>query len=178
MIALQENWAGLIDFVVELTTGGFGAFDVVVNFYAVEREGDFVSDDGGLGGLPLVSGLGDKFIRGFEIIDGAIAIDGCLAASVIAEDLDFMTAPQIKPAVGFVGNHEFEFDGEIPKFVVGDEIVAVKIFIGGILKHAILDRPTVAAIGMAEMPTGGVFAVKDRAESLFVSGENAQGGGE
>lgn len=118
MIALQEDWARLVDFVVELAAGGFGAFDVVVNFYAVEDESDLVSDDSSFGGLPLAAGFGYEFVRRFEVIDGAIAIDGGLASRVIAKDLDFVPAPQVKAAVGFIGDHVFEFDCEIPEFLV------------------------------------------------------------
>src|SRR6267142_369228 len=79
-----------VDFVVDFAAGGFCAFDVVVDFYAVEGEADFVSDDGGFSGLPLVAGFGNEFVRRFEIVDGAVAIDGVSAAGVIAQDLDFV----------------------------------------------------------------------------------------
>src|SRR5262249_31482466 len=99
------------------------------NFYAVEGEGDFVSDDGGFSRLPLVTWFGDEFVGCFEIIDGAIAVDRVGAASVVAEDLNFLASAKVKAAVGFVGDHEFEFNDEVREFGVGDEIVAVKILV-------------------------------------------------
>ena len=53
VIALKKNRAGLVDSVVELAARGFGAFDVVMDFYAVEGEADFVSNDGRFGGLAI-----------------------------------------------------------------------------------------------------------------------------
>ena len=166
----------MINFVVEFTAGGFGAFDIVVDFHAVENERDFISDNGCLGGLPLVSGFGDKFVGRLEVVDGAVAVDGIGSASVIAKDLDFVAAAQIEATVGFVGDHELEFNDEVPKFVVSDEIVAMKVFVGGVLENAVFDRPTIAPVGMAEMPPCGVFAIEERAETLFTSGMDAEGG--
>lgn len=57
VIALEKDWAGLVDLIVEFTAGGLGAFDIVVDFYSIEGEADFVSDDGGFSGLPLVAGF-------------------------------------------------------------------------------------------------------------------------
>ena len=84
MVALQKDRAGLVYFIINLAAGGFVALDIVVNFYAVEGEGDFVSDDGGFSRLPLVTWFGDEFVGCFEIIDGAIAVDRVNATSVVA----------------------------------------------------------------------------------------------
>ena len=175
VIALEKDWTGLVDLVVEFTAGGFGAFDVVVDFYAVEGEADFVPDDGGFGGLPLVARFGDEFVGRFEVVDGAVAIDGIGAAGVVTEDLNFMASAEIEAAIRFVGDHVFEFDGEVPKLLVCNEIVSVKVLIGGVLENTVLDGPTIAAIGVAEMPAGGVFAVKERAEAIFLRGTSAEG---
>jgi len=174
VVALEKDWSGLVDFVVDFAAGGFCAFDVVVDFYAVEGEADFVSDDGGFSGLPLVAGFGNEFVRCFEIVDGAVAVDGIGAASVIAEDLDFVASTEIEAAVGFVGHHEFEFDGEVPEFVVGDEVVAVKVFVGGVYEDAVFDSPTVTAVRISEVPARGVFAIEERAEAFFVSSKGTE----
>jgi hypothetical protein len=175
VIALEKYGARLVDFVVEFAAGGFGAFDVVVDFYPVEGEADFVSDDSGLGGLPLVAGFGHEFVWRFEIVNGAVAIDGVGSASVIAEDLDFVASAEIEAAVGFVWDHVVEFDGEVPKLLVCDEVVSVQLFVGCIFQNAVLNGPTIAAVGMAEAPTGGVFAIEERAEAIFVGGEGTEG---
>jgi len=174
VVALEKDWAGLIDLVVDFTAGRFGAFDIVVNFHAVESEADFVSDDGGLGSLPLVAGFGDEFVRHFEIVNGAVAVDGICAASIIAKDLDFVAATKIKAAVGFVRNHEVKPNGEVPEFLVGDEVVAVKVFVGGIFENAVFDGPTVAPVWMTKMPARGVFAIEERAEAFFVGSESTE----
>ena len=175
VIALEKNRARLVDFVIEFAASSFGAFNVVVNFYAVEGERDFVSDDGGFSGLPLVTGFGDEFVGCFEVVDGAIAVDGVSAASIITEDLNFMAATKIEAAVGFIGHHEFKFDGEIPKFVVGDEIVAVKVFVRSVLQDAVFDGPTVATSWMTEMPASRVLSVEERTKASFIGGESAEG---
>jgi hypothetical protein len=175
VIALEKDRAGLVDFIVKFAAGGFGALDVVVDFYTVEGEADFVAHDCGLGGLPLVAGFGDEFVGRFEIVDGAVAIDGIGAAGVVTQDLNFMTSAEVEAAVRFVGDHVFEFDCEVPKLLVCDEIVAMKVLIGGVLENSVLNGPTVPAVRMAEMPAGGVFAVEERAEAFFVSSASAEG---
>src|SRR5882724_5961359 len=122
MIALKKNWAGLVNFVVEFAAGGFSALDIVVNFDVVKSQGDFVSDDGCFGGLPLVARFRNEFVGRFEVIDGAIAIDCIGAASVIAQDLNLVPSAEVKAAVGFIGDHKFEFNGEVPELVVGNEV--------------------------------------------------------
>jgi len=174
VIALEKDGAGLVNFVVDFAAGGFGAFDVVVDFYAIECEGDFVADDGGFGGLPLVARFGDEFVWCFEIVNGAVAIDRVGAAGVIAKDLNFVASAEIKAAVGFVGDHEVKFDGKVPKLLVGDKVVAVKVFVRGVLENAVFDGPTVTAVKMAEMPASGVFAVEERAKAVFVGSEGAE----
>lgn len=113
MIALEKDRAGLIDVVVELATSGFGAFDVVVDFDAIENDSDFVSDHGRFGGLPLVAGLGDEFVRFFEVVESSVSAQRGFAFGIVAEDLNFVTATQVKAAVGIVGDEVFEFDGEV-----------------------------------------------------------------
>ena len=174
MVTLEKDWAGLVDLVVEFAAGGFGAFDVVVHLHTVEGEGDFVADDGCLGCLPLVARLGDEFVWRFDIVDGTVAIVGVRAASVVAEDLNFVASTEIEAAVGFVGNHEVKFDGEVPEFLVGDEVVAVKVLVGDVLEDAVFDGPTIAAVRVAEVPTGGVFAIEERTEAFFVSSEGTE----
>ena len=174
MIALEKDGAGLVDFIVDFTACGFGAFDVVMDFYAIEGKGNFVADDGGLGGLPLVAGFGDEFVGRFDIVDGAVAIDGVSAASVVTKDLNFMTSAEVEAAVGFVRDHVIEFDSEIPELLVRDQVVAVKVFVGGVLQDAVFDGPTVTAVGMAEMPASSVSAVEEGAEAVFLCSESAE----
>ena len=178
VIALEKNRAGLIDFGVEFAASSFGAFDVVVNFYSVESERYFISDDGCLGRLPFVAGFGDKFVGRFEIVDGAIAVDGVGATSVIAQDLKFVASAKVESAVGFVWNHIFKSNGEVPELLVRDQIVSMKLFIGGVFQDAVFDGPTVATVRMAKMPAGGVFAVEERTEAAVISGESDGDGGD
>src|SRR6516162_2907753 len=96
------------------------------------------------------------------------AIDGVGAASVIAENLNFVASAKIEAAVGFIGDHKFELHSEVPEFLVGDKVVTVKIFVGGIFENAVFDGPTVATVRMTNVPAGGVFAVEERAEAVFV----------
>lgn len=86
-----------------------------------------------------------------------------------------MAPTEIEAAVGFVRDHEFEFNGEVPEFVVSYEVVAVKVFVGGVYEDAVFDSPTVTDIKMTEMPASGVFAIEERTEAIFVGGENAEG---
>lgn len=178
VVALEKDGAGLVDLVVEFSAGGFGAFDIVVNFYAVEDEGDFVADDGRFGGLPLVARFGDEFVGRFEIVDGAITAYRICAASVIAQDLNFVASAEIEATVGFVRDYVFEFNGEVPELLVCHEVVSVEVLVGGILEDAVFDGPTIAAVGVAEMPAGGVFAVEERAETVFVGSAGAEGRGD
>lgn len=46
----------------------------------------------------------------------------------------------------------------------------MQLFIGRVLEDAIFDRPTVTAIGVTKMPAGGVFAIEEGAEALFIGG--------
>ena len=100
VIALQKDRARLVDLVVDFAAGRFVALDVVVDLHAVEHDGDLVALDRGFGGLPLVAGLGDEFIRLFEVVDRAVSAEGRLAAGMIAENLDFVPAAKIEAAVG------------------------------------------------------------------------------
>src|SRR6266700_103934 len=125
MISLQENRAGFVDVVVDFAASGAAALDLVVNLFAVESHADLIADDRGLGGLPLVAGLGRELGRSLETIDGAVAVNIGLAGLVIAEDLNFMAAAEVKAAVRSIRHHEFVAHGEIPELVVGDEIGAM-----------------------------------------------------
>lgn len=175
VIALQKNWTRFVDFIVEFATGGFGAFDIVVNLYAIENERDLVSDDGCFGSLPLITRFGNELVRCFEVVDRPISINGCFAASIIAQDLNFVASAQVETAVRIIRDHVFKFDSEVQKFVVRDEIVSVKLFVRSVFQNAVFYAPTVATIGMAQVPACGVFAVEERTEALFAVGSGAEG---
>ena len=144
-----------------------------MDFNAIENQADFVANDSCFGGLPLVARFRNEFVGRFEIVDGAIAIDGVRATSVIAKDLNFVASAKVEAAVGIVRDHVVEFDGEVPKFLVRDQVVSMKVFVRRVFQDAVFDGPTVAAVEMAKVPAGGVFAVEERTEAIFIGGETA-----
>ena len=44
-------------------------------------------------------------------------------------------------------------------------------FVDGVHKHAILDAPTLVAVGAAKFPTSEVFAIEERFETGFIGGK-------
>lgn len=165
VIALQHDRARLINVLVQFASGRFRAFDVVVDFDAVQSDCDLISNNCRFGRLPFVAGFGNECVGRFEIVNGTVSINSCFAASIVAEDLNFLSSVKIEAAVGVVRNHVFEFYREVPKVLVGNQIVSVKVFVGRILKNPVLYGPTVAAIRMPKMPAGKIFAVEERAKT-------------
>ena len=113
MVPLEENRTGFIYFVVQLATSSFRALDVVVNFDAVEGYRDFVANDRGLAGLPLIARFGDELVGRFEVVNGAIAAFGGCATWVIAKYLNLMSPAQVEAAIGVVRHHKFVTDGKV-----------------------------------------------------------------
>src|SRR2546428_11839718 len=73
VIALQKNRARLVHFVVDFAARRLCALHVIVNLSAIENDGNLVAGDRRFHGLPLVSRLGGKLIRRFEIVNCAVA---------------------------------------------------------------------------------------------------------
>jgi hypothetical protein len=171
MITLQKDGAGLVDFIIQFATGGFRAFDIIMDFHAVEDHRDAIADDGGFCGLPFGSRAGDKFIRRFEVINGTIPTEGGGSAAIIAEDLYLVPAAQVEAAVGVIGDLVLEPDGKIPKFFVGHQISAVFAFFDFIGEDAIFNGPTIVTLRITQMPTREVLAIKQGAK-IFVLGSS------
>src|SRR5512133_3323650 len=92
VIPLEENRPGFVDFIVDFTAGRPVADDVVVDLHSVHDDGDSVADHGRLDGLPFTSRL--------EVVDGSVAPQAGFAIwAVVAQDLNLMSAPEIKAAV-------------------------------------------------------------------------------
>jgi hypothetical protein len=70
---------------------------------SVENDGDAVPYDRGLDGLPFPGGFGHEFIGRLEVVNRTVASERGLAAIIIAQDLNFVPAPQIETAVGMIG---------------------------------------------------------------------------
>src|SRR6266568_781462 len=176
MIALQENRAGFADVAVDFAARGAVALDLVVNLFAVEGHADLIADDRGLGGLPLAARLGRELGRGLESVDGAVAVNIGLAALVIAQDLNFMAAAEVKAAVRSIRHHEFVAHGEVPELLVGHEIGAMFALVHRVLEHSLFDRPAIMTFWTAEFPAGHVLPVEERHEAVLISGANVEGG--
>lgn len=176
MVALEHDWAGLVNVLIKFAPGRFGALDIVMNFHAVQSNRDLVSNNSCFAGLPFVAGFGNEFVGRFEIVNGPVSVDGCFGTSVVAKNLDLLAAAQIEPAVGIVGHHIFKLNRKIPKFLIRNQIVTVKFFVGRVFKNTFFNRPTIPAIGMAKMPAGKIFAIEERAKTVLIGGESAQAG--
>ena len=98
VVALEKDRAGLIEFVVQFAPCRPIALDVVMNLHAVEDKGDFVAHNGGFGRLPFAGFLGSKLRDGLLAVNGAVPARTGLAAVIVIEDLDFISAPQVKAA--------------------------------------------------------------------------------
>src|SRR5262249_30091942 len=95
VVALEEDRPRFVHVFVDFAAGGAVADDVVVNLFAVEDHGDFVGDDRGLDGLPLVARLrGELRWRGV-VVDCPVARERRLAGLVVAEDLDLVPATEV-----------------------------------------------------------------------------------
>jgi hypothetical protein len=171
MIALQENRTGLVYLIIDFTAGGLVAFDVIMDFDPIHDNGDPIADHGRLGCLPLAGGLGDELVRSFEIVDGTVAANGWLAALVIAEDLNFMAAAQVKAAVGIVRRHILVPDCEIPKLLFRHQVSPMCSLFDRILENAAgQDAPRIVAVGVSQFPARHVLPVEQRLEILFIVG--------
>src|SRR6266508_5233462 len=102
VIALEENRAGLVNLVVNLAAGRLAALDIVMNLHAVLHHGDFVADHRGLDRLPFAAGFGNEFVGRLEVIDRTVAAETGPAFGVVAEDLQFMPAAEVKAAIRIV----------------------------------------------------------------------------
>ena len=79
-----------------------------------------------------------------------------------------MTAAQVKTAVRIIRHQVIEFDCEIPKLLVRDQIRPVLALVDGVLQDAVLDLPTIVATRIAQMPAGRVLAIEERTKALFI----------
>jgi hypothetical protein len=168
VVALEEDRAGFIDLLVQFAAGGHAAHDVVVGFQAIVHHGDCVADDGGFDGLPFVRGFGHEVVGRLEVVDGAVAGEGCFSAGGVPQDLQLMPAAKIKPAVRVLGHQVIEADGEVPKLLVRHQICAVDVSADRVFEDAILDGPAVVPLRFSQVPAGGVRAVEERLEAVII----------
>ena len=154
MIALKENGARLVDFVVDLRARGAVTNDVVMNLLSIQDNGNFVPNDCGFDGLPLSGGLGSKLSGSSMIVNRTIADLGGLSAFIVTQNLNLVTSAQIEAAVGTVRDHVVVADREVPEFFVRDEIGAVLAPIDGILEHTIFDGPAIVPVRSPQMLRG------------------------
>jgi hypothetical protein len=169
VIALEEDETGLIDFSIDFAAGGFGAFDIVVNRFSVQDDGDFISDDGRLGRLPLSTGFGDELRGRPEVVNGAIPAGRRFAGFIVAKDLNFMAAAQVEATVRVIRDHVFVLYREIPKLCFGYKIRPVLAWVDGVFEDAaFFDRPAIVTRWIAQFPTGDVISVKKRPKAAVV----------
>ena len=99
MVALEEDGAGFVDFIVDLAARSAIADQVVMDLLAIHDDGDPVADHGGFHGLPFTCRFGHEFVRRLEVVNGTISRLAGLAIFVVAEDLEFVPPAQVEAAV-------------------------------------------------------------------------------
>ena len=166
MIALEHERTGFVDAVVEFAAGSTVQFKTVVNLHAVEDHGGLVADQGDLGVLPFARRARNELSRRGKVVEGAITAPCGLAGGVVVDDLQFVSAAQIKPAVRPFRDQVIEADDEVPEPRFADQIGAVFVRTDGVDQHAVLGAPTGQTAGVAQSPPGQVRAVEQRPESL------------
>src|SRR5688572_14598936 len=121
VIALQQNRAGLIEVLVQLTARGAIDHDVLVDLLAIQRDTDAIAPNCGLGGLPFPRSARGKDRNRFELIKRAVAARGRVLPGKIVDDLDLMAAPEVQAAVAPFGDQVLVANGKILEFILGNQ---------------------------------------------------------
>jgi hypothetical protein len=177
VIALEQDGAGLIDIVIQLTARALGAIDVVMDLHAVEDDGDFLADDLDLGLLPLTGLAGSEQGRSLHVVDGTVAAEFGLAELGVVKDLDFMTAAEVEAAIGPGRHLVFITDDEVAELGIGQDVSAVFVLAEHIDQHAVLDTPGTFALVAAVLPAVHGLAIKQELEALLGLGGGQLVGG-